>query len=279
MMKIYSFSDILSGSLRGRDVILTIGVFDGFHLGHQSLVAEMMRKKQDHPSAETVLITFSVNPKTKCPRNIDTMRLREENVEKSGVNSFVIIDFSSDFSKTSACGFIGMLVSSFNPVAVVVGEDFRFGNPGSSASADDLASLFASYGRKVEVSIMQSILTEGGEKISSTLVRRVIEKGDVECISSLTGRNYRVDLMPIPHRTDNGVPVMCSSSIQQLLPPPGVYEAGLMLDDGRRFKVSAEIDSSTLSLVPEEKSEGFPVSVEGHMDSIYFLEKKENGIK
>ena len=278
-MKIYSFSDILGGALQERDVILTIGVFDGFHLGHQSLIKEMMRLKGKYPQAETVLITFSVNPKTKTPKNIDTLRLREENAEKRGVNSFVIIDFSSDFSKTSACGFIGMLTRSFNPVAVVVGEDFRFGNPSSSASAEDLASLFAEYGKKVEVSIMQSILTEGGEKISSTLVRRVIENGKVECISSLTGRNYRVDLMPIPHRFSSGALVLPLSSVQQLLPPPGVYGAGLAFGNGHLYDVTVTLDETCLTITSSGESPESLVRKEGDMESIYFLEKKENGIR
>lgn len=277
-MKIYSFDEVLSSALRGRDVILTIGVFDGFHLGHQALIEKMMEKKTLYTEAETVLITFSVNPKTKFPKNVDTLRLREENAAKTGVDSFVIIDFSSDFSKISACGFVEMLLSSFNPVAVVVGEDFRFGSPSSSASAYDLDSLFLSCGKKVDVTIMQSILTEGGEKISSTLVRRVIENGDVECISALTGRNYRVDLMPIPHSFDSGALVLPPSSIQQLLPPPGVYGASLELLDGRCIPVIALLSKSEVRLEGVNGKLESLVSEEEGMDSIYFLEKK-NGIK
>ncbi len=277
-MRIYSFDEILNEALSGRDVILTIGVFDGFHKGHQELMRKMMEKRALFPSSETVLITFSVNPKTKFPRNVDTLRLREENAEKRGVDSFVIIDFSSDFSKTSACGFIEMLSSSFNPVAVVVGEDFRFGSSSSSASAYDLDSLFSSCGKKVDVTIMQSILTKGGEKISSTLVRRVIENGDVECISALTGRNYRVDLMPIPHRFDSGALVLPPSSIQQLLPPPGVYGASLYLVNGLQIPVDALVSLSQVRLTAENRDLESLVSEEKGIDSIYFLEKK-NGIK
>ncbi len=277
-MRIYSFDEILTGALQGHDVILTIGVFDGFHKGHQCLIRKMMEKKVEHPSSETVLITFSVNPKTKFPRNVDTLRLREENAEKWGLDSFVIIDFSSDFSKTSACGFVEMLSSSFNPVAVVVGEDFRFGSSSSSASAYDLDSLFSSCGKKVDVTIMQSILTKGGEKISSTLVRRVIENGDVECISALTGRNYRVDLMPIPHRFDSGALVLPPSSIRQLLPPPGAYGASLEFGNGHRINVSALLNSSEVRIEAESVPLERMVSEEEGIDSIYFLEKK-NGIK
>ena len=279
-MTVLSFSDLIEKKpLLDKDVILTIGVFDGFHKGHQALVRRMNEIASGIPGSRKVLITFSRNPKTESPKNIDTLRLREENAEKNGVDFFVIIDFSRDFSKTSACGFIEMLSSSFNPVAVVVGEDFRFGNPSSGAAAADLDGLFRKYGKKVRVEIMQSILTEGGEKISSTLVRRVIEKGEVECISALTGRSYRVDLMPVPYSIESGALVMCRSSIQQLLPPPGVYGAGLAFPDDHLYQVTAHVSETGVAVTGEGDSERAMTGEGKHAESIYFMEKKENGIK
>ena len=279
-MTVLSFSDLIEKKpLLDKDVILTIGVFDGFHKGHQALVRRMNEIASGIPGSRKVLITFSRNPKTESPKNIDTLRLREENAEKNGVDFFVIIDFSRDFSKTSACGFIEMLSSSFNPVAVVVGEDFRFGNPSSGAAAADLDGLFRKYGKEVRVEIMQSILTEGGEKISSTLVRRVIEKGEVECISALTGRSYRVDLMPVPYSIESGALVMCRSSIQQLLPPPGVYGAGLAFPDDHLYQVTAHVSETGVAVTGEGDSERAMTGEGKHAESIYFMEKKENGIK
>ncbi len=271
-MNILSFSELVQKKpFLGRDAILTVGVFDGFHKGHQALVKEMVRLGGKYRNAEKILITFNVNPKTKTPKNVDTLRLREENAEKAGVNSFVIIDFSLDFSKISACGFIEMLCACMNPVAIVVGEDFRFGNPSESASATELKDLFLKYGFGTEVHIEKSILTEGGEKISSTLVRRVIENGEVECISSLTGRDYRVDLMPIPNRIESGELVISKSSIQQLLPPPGVYWARLAFRDGRTAGCRVYLDRENFVLADFDS----PVKGE-ELESIYFLEKEND---
>ncbi len=276
-MEIISFDTLyIDKPLKNRDAILTIGVFDGFHLGHRALLERMLSLHEKYSDSLLVLITFSVNPKTDKPKNVDTLRLREEIVEKLGIDYFVIIDFSPEFSKTSACGFIRMISSSLNPVAVVVGEDFRFGYPEKSAKAGDLASLFLEEGKKPEVVIEKSILTEGGEKISSTLVRRVIENGEVECISALTGRDYRVDLMPIPYRVDSKVLVILRSSIQQLLPPPGVYWAGLAYSNSESTDVVVSISDYSVVL---KSGNGVKLDKEGvQLDSIYFLEK-ENGIK
>ena len=75
-MKEYNFEDLLkSGELKDKKAIITIGVFDGFHLGHQSLVEGMLKEKEKYPDAILVLITFDHNPKTDKPKNVDTLRL------------------------------------------------------------------------------------------------------------------------------------------------------------------------------------------------------------
>ncbi len=276
-MKTISFDQLIESKiLLSEKSILTIGVFDGMHKGHQRLMYDMSRLSLKYREAKRVLITFSINPKLDNPKNVDTVRLRMKNAEKMGVDYFVIIDFSSDFSKISASGFIKMISSSLNPVAIVVGEDFRFGCPRFSASCLDLENLFKEYGKRVEVLIEKSILTEGGERISSTLVRRVIENGEVGCIPSLTGRNYRVDLMPITYSLDSNILVISSSSIQQLLPPPGVYWGELEMCSGIKGKVEVILlrGLMEITLIPDGIMR--LLKENGQLDSICFLEK-ENG--
>lgn len=275
-MEVYDFSFLLNSKIKkGEDTILTIGVFDGMHLGHISLVEAMMEEKKNFPNASTMLITFSTNPKTSNPKNIDTIRLREENCNKLGINSFTVIDFSKDFSETSASGFIKMLIQLCNPVALVVGEDFRFGNSKASKGARDLENLFILYGRRVKVIIKNAILNEGGEKISSTLLRRVIENGDLECFSKYTGQHYRVDLMPYSYIIDKNNLVFCKALFHQLLPPPGVYGARLKVNDTLHSvsciindeKLMIEIEEGLINKILENKVM--------HLDSIYFGEKND----
>ncbi len=275
-MRTISFEELIeSKMLLRKKSILTIGVFDGMHKGHQRLLGDMALLSDKYFPSTRVLITFNINPKTAQPKNVDTLRLRRLNAEKMGVDYFVIIDFSSNFSKISASGFIKMISSSLNPVAIVVGEDFRFGCPRFSASCLDLENLFKEYGKRVEVLIEKSILTEGGERISSTLVRRVIENGEVGCIPSLTGRNYRVDLMPITYSLDSNSLVISSSSIQQLLPPPGVYWGELRVFSGKKGKVRILLEKKRVVITSFEEDIFSLLEDDGQLDSICFLEKEK----
>ena len=274
-MKEYDFISLLnSKELRDKEAVITIGVFDGVHLGHQTLLKRVKEESIKLPSSISMVITFSSNPKPGKFRNIDTLRLRKEEVEKEGIDAFVVIDFSHEFSMISASGFIEMLTSLTTPETVVVGEDFRFGNPSSSASAQDLGSIFKSIGIDTKVIIEKAILTEGGEKISSTLVRRVIEKGETGCIPSLIGRKYRVDLMPCPFRLEDGAPVYGKDSIHQLLPPPGVYEVESLDESGLICNGLCYVEDDNLRFKPTDKDKTELSTCSLPLDSIFFGERK-----
>ena len=274
-MKEYDFISLLnSKELKDKEAVITIGVFDGVHLGHQTLIKRVKEESIKLPSSISMVITFSSNPKPGKFRNIDTLRLRKEEVEKEGIDAFVVIDFSYEFSMISASGFIEMLTSLTTPKTVVVGEDFRFGNPSSSASAQDLGSIFHSLGIDTKVIIEKAILTEGGEKISSTLVRRVIEKGETGCIPSLIGRKYRVDLMPCPFRLEDGALVYGKDSIHQLLPPPGVYEVESLDESGLICNGLCYVEDDNLRFKPTDKDKTELSTCSLPLDSIFFGERK-----
>ena len=274
-MKEYDFISLLnSKELKDKEAVITIGVFDGVHLGHQTLIKRVKEESIKLPSSISMVITFSSNPKPGKFRNIDTLRLRKEEVEKEGIDAFVVIDFSHEFSMISASGFIEMLTSLTTPKTVVVGEDFRFGNPSSSASAQDLGSIFHSLGIDTKVIIEKAILTEGGEKISSTLVRRVIEKGETGCVPSLIGRKYRVDLMPCPFRLEDGALVYGKDSIHQLLPPPGVYEVESLDESGLICNGLCYVEDDNLRFKPTDKDKTELSTCSLPLDSIFFGERK-----
>ncbi len=247
-MDIFDFSTLLkSGEKRDKSTAIAIGVFDGVHNGHKEIFKRLVAARDEYGADEAMVISFSINPKSQSNGALDTLRLREEYVSSFSINSFVIIDFSDSFSKISACGFIELLNSLCKPVAIVVGNDFQFGNPKASARAQDLEALFRETGRDVKVDIVEPILTEGGERISSTLLRTIIRLGKLNEFLRLSGQCYRVDLVPIPYRFISGDLVFSRASIHQLLPPLGVYGASLVLKDKREVSGVMEISGDILT--------------------------------
>ena len=114
---------------------------------------------------------------------------------------------------------------------------------------------------------VDSVRDERGDKISSTHLRQMIEKGDLRCFLSLSGQFYRVDLVPLPYRSGSGELIFSRASIHQLLPPPGVYDAVLLLRNGKSAGCTAEIDCGNLRV------SGLCGKDELLLDSLY-LEKR-----
>ena len=277
-MRISDFMELMeSGELSGERIALTIGVFDGVHRGHQKIFS-MLKAKGDEYGCRTMAISFSVNPKPSSAGNLDTLRLRAEHIGSFGIDFLTVIDFSDEFSKTTAWGFAHLLTKICVPCIAVVGADFRFGNPSESASAADLSRLLAENGVSCDTYIADSVLDEYGIKVSSTHLRQLIEKGDLRCFLKLSGQFYRVDLVPLPYRSCSDGLIISRGPIHQLLPPQGAYDAQILFSDGRRSACIAMIDEEFLHLsVPSDFSVFGSEEGKGNgmlqLDSL-FLEKK-----
>ena len=247
-MKVVSFDSLVeSGEYSKTSTVFSIGVFDGVHLGHKAILERLIEVKKEMSASLSAVITFSSNPKGRAGA-LDTLRLRAEYIQSFGVDILAVIDFSPVFSKITACGFTELLAAAFKPVAAVVGEDFRFGNPQSDGDGEKLQSLLAARGVDSISYTVDSVKDEDGVKISSTRLRLMIEKGDLGCFLGLSGQFYRVDLVPLPYRSGSEELIFSRASIHQLLPPPGVYDAALLLSDGRKVKCTAVISDESLSI-------------------------------
>ena len=277
-MEIYDFGRLLSsGLLKDRRTVFSIGVFDGVHRGHHAILSALKAKAADE-NAVSLAITFSSNPKKESRGSLDTLRLRSQYIESFGIDFLAVIDFSTEFSKITACGFASLLSELCDPVEAVFGSDFRFGSPESQKGGKDLPGLLAAYGKECSVDIVDSVLDDGGVKISSTRLREMIEKGELGTFLKLSGQFYRVDLVPIPYRSCSGELIFSRASIHQLLPPLGTYDTRLLASDGRCAECVSVIDREFLRI-----SDPFHSSVIGssmsqgkgklQLDSI-FLERK-----
>ncbi len=222
----HSFSALLkTGELRNQNMTIAIGVFDGVHNGHRDIFETLVSKAHSHSDTQSMVVTFSSNPKIKGMLFTDTLRLRMKYAESFGIDHFTVIDFSEDFSKISGSEFIRLLCTMCRVKAVIVGEDFKCGAPASRITAEELGREFASIGFDVDVDIRPSVMGDDQMRISSTRLREMIRTGDMDGVSRVSGRPYSLDLSAADTEEGKGGLIMKRSSFSQLLPPDGRYRA------------------------------------------------------
>ncbi len=175
--------------------VLTIGAFDGIHLGHQKLLHQLNDLHQKYPETKRTLITFEPLPhefflKEDAPGRI--MSLKEKLIflrSRNLVDEVIILPFTTNLRDQSAESFINdFLVKDLNVKGLVVGDDFRFGAK-ASGSFDDL--LAASLKFNFEV-IKEDYYYIGGVRVSSTLVRQALREANFNQAELYLGRPYEI---------------------------------------------------------------------------------------
>ena len=249
-MRIYDFSLALEkGLLKGHELSLAIGVFDGVHLGHQEVFSRLVSFARSHEGVKSCVITFGTNPKVKGLMSLDSLRLRSQYVASFGVDYMVVIDFSSDFSKMSGREFIRLLCTMCRVKAVIVGEDFRCGSPSDQITAGELSGTFAGFGVGVDALVIPPVEDACHRRISSTHIRALVSQGDLDTVRELSGQPYQYDLLENRFvRTAAGYRTRVVTG--QRLPADGSYRASVVLLDGREVEASLIIDRDGLLIVP-----------------------------
>jgi riboflavin kinase/FMN adenylyltransferase len=174
--------------------VVTIGVFDGVHLGHQrdlARAAEIGRQRL----LPVVVITFDPHPDEVIrpgshPAVLCSARRRSELLGGFGVDAVCVLPFTVEFSRLDPDEFVRtVLVDRLHAAAVVVGEDFRFGH---KAAGD--VQLLAKLGEKYEfIAEGLPLLVADGQTISSTAIREMLQDGDVAGAAKALGRPHRVE--------------------------------------------------------------------------------------
>lgn len=176
---------------RHQGCVATIGNFDGVHLGHQAVVAQVREKAQDMqlPSA---LITFEPQPQEyfrprQVPARLTRLREKLEVLETLGIDRVMCLPFNAQLARLSAEQFVEqILVEGLGIKYLVVGDDFKFGK-GRTGDFHYLSSVSVQLG--FEVSDTRTLDFQGG-RVSSTRVRNALGEGDLALAHQLLGRNY-----------------------------------------------------------------------------------------
>jgi riboflavin kinase/FMN adenylyltransferase len=208
--------------------VITVGTFDGVHLGHQRVLEEIAERARV-AGRRSVLVTFEphpleiVNPQAAPPR-LTVGAERHEILAQSELDAVAFIEFDRALSKCSPEEFVRLLVDRFNVKELVIGYDHGFGK-GRAGNVDLLRVLGGKMGFAVDV---VAEVDYDSRPVSSTRVRREVAGGDLDSAKQLLGRHYSMIAQVIPgagrgrhlgYRTIN----LRVESQQKLLPPNGVY--------------------------------------------------------
>ena len=176
------------------NAVVTIGTFDGVHIGHQAIFRKM-RELAKTIDGQTVVVTFSPHPRQVL--NIDSSNLRficteEEKlkrIEQFGIDNVVIITFTKEFARTPSEDFIkNFIIERIKPSYIVVGYDHHFGK-NRMGDFDQLTQLGQQFNFKVERVEAQDV---DEVAVSSTKIRHALAIGDVATANRLLGYPYSV---------------------------------------------------------------------------------------
>jgi riboflavin kinase/FMN adenylyltransferase len=174
-----------------KKTIVTIGTFDGVHIGHQKIIEKLIQNATEY-NHESLILTFFPHPRMVLQEGSDIKLLNtidEKSVllEKMGLENLVIHPFDKEFSRLTAEEFVKtILVDIFNIHKIIIGHDHRFGR-NRTADINDLELFGKQFGFEVEQISAQEIDTVS---ISSTKIRNAIIEGNMAVANEYLGYNY-----------------------------------------------------------------------------------------
>lgn len=174
-----------------KKTIVTLGTFDGVHLGHAAILKKLTQNTQNGTFESTVL-TFFPHPRMVLQGKSDLKLLNTINekidlLEKIGIDNLIIHPFDEKFAELDAKAFVStILVDQLRVQKIIIGYDHRFGK-NRTANIDDLISFGTQYGFEVEQISAQEI---DEISISSTKIRTALEEGDIQLANEYLGYRY-----------------------------------------------------------------------------------------
>jgi riboflavin kinase/FMN adenylyltransferase len=188
--------DIASCPRPPEGTAVTIGVFDGVHLGHRHVIGELRRIAAELGSKSAV-VTFDQHPASvvrpdSAPQLLTDLEQRLELLASTGVDYALLVRFDEKRSKESAEDFVRReLVDCLQAKAVVVGADFHFGH-GRKGDVALLRSMGEQHGFEVDGLELMASAAQGAQVVSSTSIRAALARGDLEAANRLLGRHHEV---------------------------------------------------------------------------------------
>jgi len=214
---------------RARGCVVTIGKFDGVHLGHQRIIQQLRTKAEQFLVPSVVIVIephpeefFAANPRA-CPPRLSEAPEKIALLQAMGVEYVYVMGFDAELSQQSPQAYVEQrLIAGLNVKSLIVGNDFRFGHK----RAGDFA-LLQHYGQQAGFEVIQteSCFYEG-VRVSSTYVRECLLQADFNKVASLLGRAYSIAGKVVKGRQLGrtlGFPTCNLALNRQNIPLHGVY--------------------------------------------------------
>jgi riboflavin kinase/FMN adenylyltransferase len=235
-MKIYRGINEISEPLK--QPVLTIGNFDGVHIGHAEVIEKVVNRAKEI-GGTSVVIVFDPHPRTFfSPENpqklISTMEQRIDIFQELGVDVVIVQPFNQEFASLDANLFIEeYLAGKLNLEEIHVSSKFRFGK-GAMGTIQLLEDLADKYGYTVETTENQFFRHT---VVSSTFIRNLILEGEMELARFMLGRPYTIygNVYPDTQRGTNllNTPTSNVTIENELIPSHGIYAGAITLPEGR----------------------------------------------
>ena len=250
-MILYSWKDIQNSVSKEESPLellagsgISIGSFDGLHLGHRKIIQELVNLCQK----ENVLpgiVTFNrplplYKHSADYAGDVSTLEQRLSLMEELGIKFAIVLDFTDEVSKIAGHDFLTILKNVCNMRIFVEGEDFRCGYKGAT---DMTAIKYWAEQNGVKTSFVPQVLYKAGtdeeERISSSYIRSMIKKGFFSAAQELLTRPYELSLKKCTQISDKTL-VIKKSEISQVLPPNGIYRVKDEKGESIRLEITAD---------------------------------------
>lgn len=253
--------NLLDHSPDPKAVVLTIGSFDGVHLGHRALLDRLVNKARQC-SLPSAVMTLRPHPRQffnpgNAPNILTNDHQKARLLEAVGVDTLFFLPFDASIASLDRAVFLkDIVVGRCRTRKLVVGHDFRFGK-GAQGTFEYLAETAPGLG--IEVSQIDPLFA-GGQCVSSTIIRERVLQGEVESVEGLLGRRYAIEGEVLRGRgigNQLGFPTANLAPHNSAIPAHGVYAAEAFVD-GQRWMAAVNI-----GIAPTIRQE--EVTIEAHL--------------
>jgi len=256
--------------------VLTIGNFDGVHVGHQEIIT-VARQAAEKNNAELIAMVFDPHPVAilhpeMAPGVLTPLDIKKHLLAKNGVDRLIVLRTNHKLLDLSPEDFVGrFLVEYIKPNVIVEGEDFNFG-AGRAGNIDTLKKLITEKGFEVRIIKPKKIKLSTGQsvRVSSTMIRYMLEGGHVADAAVALGRPYRIAERIIPGRGVGiklGFPTLNMKKPKQVIPAEGVYAGFVKTGEYIDAALTSKEKIPAVYSIGQARTYGddFPLLIEAHL--------------